>query len=263
MISKRQNKDTRVPIFIQMDSLNLVTPPYTIKTAPFSFMVSLTSSFTLEVTVLACNLSLTIAWEALSVHAEQRSLLKTGHLPPCAALPRASLAGSPIPTFLTTSAHLQFENFLLFQLHPSLLLLGPLGLDLSLPQLLGLCFELQPSYPAREKEPRMSGAAGEPSPAHPASRLSHRSSCSLRFSSRFQAISSWCSLMASCALRSARTPARASCNFPRTSNVNSRLGEDGLQVSTHPPAPALPRGRRRPPALYTHLRARTVSRYCR
>lgn len=217
-------------------------------------MVSPTSSFTRS---LAYNLLLTIACEAYPLRGV-RSLWSPGAL---GCSPQSLPCWSLQCPHCQTSAHLQFEHFLLFQLHPSLLLLCPLGLGLSLLQLLGLCFQPQPSHPARGKKPRVSGAADEPSPPSPL--LTHRSPCSRRFSSRFQAISSRCSVMASCALRSARTPARASCNFLRTSNLNSSLGEVGLQVSSHPPAPALPRGRRRALAPYTHLRARTVSRYCR
>lgn len=57
-----------------------------------------------------------------------------------------------MPTLPTTPAHLQLEHFLLFQLHPGLLLPGPLGLLLGLSLLLVPCFQLQPSYPEKPRQ---------------------------------------------------------------------------------------------------------------
>lgn len=84
--------------------------------------------------------------------------------------PGAAFPGVPNAQLPMTLAHLQLEDFLLFQLHPSLFFPGPLGLVLRLSQLLVPRFQLQPSYPERGERPRVRRPAAEPGPepAHPA-----------------------------------------------------------------------------------------------
>lgn len=148
------------------------------------------------------------------------------------------------------ATHLQLQHFLLLELHPGLSLSGLPGLLLGLQLLLLPRLLLQPRYPGRSKRPRLSGLGSRgptrwPGPAPPRpSRPSHRSSCSRWFSARFQAISSRCSVASSSALRSARTPARASCIFLRTSDTNCSLSETRPRSA---PSARPPRHSRRPP----------------
>lgn len=194
------------------------------------------------------------ACQARSLHSSPKSSPALSRLPSPFARSRCPTSLHPGPCRPPApprgdATHLQLQHFLLLELHPGLSLSGLTGLLLGLQLLLLPRLLPQPRYPGRSKRPRLSGLGSRgphrgprPAPPRPPARLSHRSSCSRWFSARFQAISSRCSVASSSALRSARTPARASCIFLRTSDTNCSLAETRPRSapSARPPAPTLP-----------------------